>query len=215
MSCVLPSSLQLLRRHHWYAGPAEGHPGSPRNTAQTSQSGEEEPLIYWFFPTFCLSLATVHPMESCPPTLQNCVIQPFGKSDTGAVLNLWLKWWKGPELSWVQLGWTWVRPVIEDLLQGGCVKPCPTHAAWETQQWCHWGSPGDTCPAPGCVCGQQISEVHKLGRYLTVGVPCGSAGKESACNAETWVRSLGWEDPLEKGKATHSSILAWRIPWTA
>ena len=30
---------------------------------------------------------------------------------------------------------------------------------------------------------------------------------------ETWVSSLGWEDPLEKGKATHSSILAWRIPW--
>ena len=31
---------------------------------------------------------------------------------------------------------------------------------------------------------------------------------------ETWIRSLGWEDPLEKGKATHSSILAWRIPGT-
>ena len=31
---------------------------------------------------------------------------------------------------------------------------------------------------------------------------------------ETWVRSLGWEDLLEKGMATHSSILAWRIPWT-
>ena len=30
---------------------------------------------------------------------------------------------------------------------------------------------------------------------------------------ETWVRSLGWEDPLEKGKATHFSILAWRTPW--
>ena len=30
---------------------------------------------------------------------------------------------------------------------------------------------------------------------------------------ETWVGSLGWEDPLEKGKTTHSSILAWRIPW--
>ena len=30
---------------------------------------------------------------------------------------------------------------------------------------------------------------------------------------ETWVRSLGWEDPLEKEMATHSSILAWRIPW--
>ena len=31
---------------------------------------------------------------------------------------------------------------------------------------------------------------------------------------ETWVQSLGWEDPLEKGKVTHSSILAWKIPWT-
>ena len=32
---------------------------------------------------------------------------------------------------------------------------------------------------------------------------------------ETWVRSLDWEDPLEKRKATHFTILAWRIPWTA
>ena len=31
---------------------------------------------------------------------------------------------------------------------------------------------------------------------------------------ETWVQSLGWEDPLEKGTAIHSSVLAWRIPWT-
>ena len=31
---------------------------------------------------------------------------------------------------------------------------------------------------------------------------------------ETWVRSLGWEDPLEKRMATHSSVLAWKIPWT-
>ena len=31
---------------------------------------------------------------------------------------------------------------------------------------------------------------------------------------ETWVGSLGWKDPLEKGMATHSSILSWRIPWT-
>ena len=40
----------------------------------------------------------------------------------------------------------------------------------------------------------------------------GSVGKESACNWEMWVRFLGWEDPLEEGMATHSSILAWRIP---
>ena len=31
---------------------------------------------------------------------------------------------------------------------------------------------------------------------------------------ETWVQSLGWEDPVEKGKATHSNIVTWRIPWT-
>ena len=31
---------------------------------------------------------------------------------------------------------------------------------------------------------------------------------------EPWIQSLGWEDPLEKGIANHSSILAWRIPWT-
>ena len=37
--------------------------------------------------------------------------------------------------------------------------------------------------------------------------------KNSPPMQETWVRSLGWEDPLEKGKATHSSILVWRIPW--
>ena len=36
--------------------------------------------------------------------------------------------------------------------------------------------------------------------------------KKTPAMQETWVRSLGWEDPLEEGMATHSSILAWRIP---
>ena len=44
--------------------------------------------------------------------------------------------------------------------------------------------------------------------------PRGSDGKEYACNVGDQVRSLGQEDHLEKGMATHSSILAWRIPWT-
>ena len=38
--------------------------------------------------------------------------------------------------------------------------------------------------------------------------------KKPAALWKIWVRSLDWEDPLEKGTATHSSILAWRIPWT-
>ena len=42
--------------------------------------------------------------------------------------------------------------------------------------------------------------------------PIGSDGKESACNTETHVQSLSQEDPLEKEMATHSSILAWKIP---
>ena len=46
------------------------------------------------------------------------------------------------------------------------------------------------------------------------GFPCGSAGKESACDVGHLVSIPELEDPLEKEKATHSSILAQRIPWT-
>ena len=46
------------------------------------------------------------------------------------------------------------------------------------------------------------------------GFPGGSDHKESACNVETQVCSLGGECPLEKRMATHFSIHAWRIPWT-
>ena len=38
--------------------------------------------------------------------------------------------------------------------------------------------------------------------------------KNLPARQETWVWSLAWEDPLEKGMATHSNILAWEIPWT-
>ena len=47
-----------------------------------------------------------------------------------------------------------------------------------------------------------------------MGFLCGSDGKESAYNEGDWFQSLGWEDPLVKGIATHSSVLAWRIPGT-
>ena len=61
---------------------------------------------------------------------------------------------------------------------------------------------------------QEVTEV--LGRSLgwVLGFPGGSEGKESTCNAGDPVRSLGQEDPLEKGMATHSNILAYSIPWT-
>ena len=47
-----------------------------------------------------------------------------------------------------------------------------------------------------------------------MGFPGGSDGKASACNAGDPGSIPGWEDPLEKETATHSSTLAWKIPWT-
>ena len=47
-----------------------------------------------------------------------------------------------------------------------------------------------------------------------MGFPGSSAVKNLPAVQETWVRSLSREDPLEEGMATHSSMLAWRIPWT-
>jgi len=44
--------------------------------------------------------------------------------------------------------------------------------------------------------------------------PVAQLVKNPPAMRETWVQSLGWEDLLEKGKATHSGIMAWRIPWT-
>ena len=49
---------------------------------------------------------------------------------------------------------------------------------------------------------------------MFLGFPVAQLVKNLPAMWETWARSLGWEDPLEKRKATHSNILAWRIPWT-
>ena len=55
---------------------------------------------------------------------------------------------------------------------------------------------------------------HLASPYLIKGVPGGSVVRICLPMQETQVRSLGWEDPLEKEMATHSSTLAWKIPWT-
>ena len=48
----------------------------------------------------------------------------------------------------------------------------------------------------------------------SLGFPGGSVGKNPPTTQETWVQSLGWDDTLEEKMATHSSILAWKVPWT-
>ena len=55
---------------------------------------------------------------------------------------------------------------------------------------------------------------NKLPTLVFLGILVAQIVKNLPAMRETWVQSLGWEDPLEKGKATHSSVLAWRIPWT-
>ena len=55
-----------------------------------------------------------------------------------------------------------------------------------------------------------MSLIHFLGGAVVKTLPTGAGDIRDAC----FVQSLGQEDPLEKGMATHSSILAWRIPWT-
>ena len=52
------------------------------------------------------------------------------------------------------------------------------------------------------------------GTFSFMDFPCDSGVKNPPAMQETWVQSLAWENPLVKGKATHSSILAWIIPWT-
>ena len=61
---------------------------------------------------------------------------------------------------------------------------------------------------------QAMQTPVSLGQIKRTGPDGGSDGKESTCNTGDPGSILCWEDPLEEGTATHSSILAWRIPWT-
>ena len=72
--------------------------------------------------------------------------------------------------------------------------------------------PGD----PGSLPGWRRSPEEGIGYPLQYSCPSlvAQLAKNSPAIRETWVRSLGPKDPLENGKAIHSSILAWRIPWT-
>ena len=57
-------------------------------------------------------------------------------------------------------------------------------------------------------------KMKKIIKIMQIGFPDGSDGKESACDVGDPGLIPGQEDPLEKEMATHSNILAWRIPWT-
>ena len=79
-------------------------------------------------------------------------------------------------------------------------------------------SVGKECYAGDPPCDSWVEKIHwrrdRLPTPAFLGFPSGWLVKNSPAMWEIWVQSPGWEDPLEKGMATHSSILAWRIPWT-
>ena len=81
----------------------------------------------------------------------------------------------------------------------GLPFPSPYHFYVESKTWYKWTF---------------LSNFKLFISYWELGFPGGSDGKQSACNARDSDSILSWEDPLEKGMATHSSLLAWRIPWT-
>ena len=80
------------------------------------------------------------------------------------------------------------------------------------RQLCVWPRPAATLPGP-CSARQAPDDV-RMRLTVTWALPVAQMVKNPPAMRETWIQSLGWEEPLEKGMATHSSILAWRIPWT-
>ena len=83
------------------------------------------------------------------------------------------------------------------------------HSSIGKESNCNAGDPG-WIPGLGRSAGEGIGYLLQYS-WASLGA---QLVKNPPAVQETWVRSLGWEDPLEKGKATHSSILAWKIPWT-
>ena len=87
-----------------------------------------------------------------------------------------------------------------------------------------WGFPGGLDSEESACNARDLGSIPGLGRSPEEGngyplqyswtSPGAQLVKNLPVMQETWVGSLGWDDPLEKGKATHASILAWRIPWT-
>ena len=83
------------------------------------------------------------------------------------------------------------------------------HSSVHKESACNSGDPG-SIPGSGRSPGEGIGYPLQYSWASLVA----QLVKNPPAMQETWVWSLGWEDPLEKGKATHSSILPWRIPWT-
>ena len=106
------------------------------------------------------------------------------------------------------------RFLCPSLSPGVCSNSCPL------SQWCHQNISSSVAhffsctqpfPASGSFCTQLA--LPSGGQSTGASPLVAQMVKNLLVRQETWVQSLGWEDPLEEGMATHFSILAWRIPW--
>ena len=97
------------------------------------------------------------------------------------------------------------RRKLHDVINSGCFP----YSSAGKESTCNAGDPG-LIPGSERSPGERIGYPLQHSRASLVSQPV----KNPPAMWETWVQSLSWEDPLEKGTATHSSILAWRIPWT-
>ena len=127
------------------------------------------------------------------------------------LLSMWKMWirsldWEDPwrreqlptPLFWVAKSWTWLNYFHLDFPDSSVGKESACSA-------------GD----PGLIPGARRSTGEGIGyplQYFLASLVA-QLVKNPPAVQETWVGSLGWEDPLEKGKATHSCILAWKNPW--
>ena len=99
---------------------------------------------------------------------------------------------------------------MKNFTEGNLCEAVALKRGW----FCHWGAFGDiwrhvdchSWARPGC---RKVSQYPTILAFLVA-----QTLKNLPTTGETRVPSLGWEDPLEKETATHSSVLAWRIPWT-
>ena len=136
-----------------------------------------------------------HQRGNGTPLQYSCLENPM---DRGA-------WWAAAH--GVAKSRTWLNDFTFTFCFHALQKEMATHSSVLASRIPGMGEPGGL-PSMGS---------HRVGHDwsgLAAAAACGSAAKNLPTMQETWVWSLGWEDPLDKEKVTHSSILAWKIPWT-